>query len=103
MVVGKGKEALPFARLGHFRILCRIGRGGMGDVYRGYDDTLDRAVAVKVLPSELARDEDFVRRFHAEATAAAKIAHPNVVPNRDDISWWHIGGRIWRRAAINGV
>ncbi|MGO8752474.1 MAG: protein kinase domain-containing protein [Thermoguttaceae bacterium] len=79
-VNGKGKEALPFARLGHFRILCRIGRGGMGDVYRGYDDTLDRPVAVKVLPSELARDEDFVRRFHAEATAAAKIAHPNVVP-----------------------
>ena len=73
-------EALPFSRLGHYRIIEQIGAGGMGDVYRGYDDSLDRSVAIKVLPSQLARDEDFVRRFHAEATAAASIAHPNVVP-----------------------
>ncbi len=71
---------LPFARLGHYRVLGRIGRGGMGDVYRGYDESLEREVAIKVLPSELARDEDYVRRFHAEAKAAAKVAHPNVVP-----------------------
>ncbi len=71
---------LPFDRLGHFQIVGRIGAGGMGDVYRGYDESLDRPVAVKVLPAELARDADFVQRFHAEATAAAKVAHPNVVP-----------------------
>ncbi len=52
----------------------------MGDVYKAYDATLDRYVAIKVLPPELARDEDFVRRFQAEASAAAKLAHPNVVP-----------------------
>ena len=71
---------LPFERLGHFRILERIGHGGMGDVYRGYDESLDRYVAIKVLPAELARDEDFVRRFQAEAAAVAKLPHPNVVP-----------------------
>jgi len=71
---------LPFARLGHYRILGRIGGGGMGDVYRGYDESLDREVAIKVLPAELARDKDYVRRFHTEATAAAKVAHPNIVP-----------------------
>jgi serine/threonine protein kinase len=71
---------LPLTRLGHHRILARIGRGGMGDVYQGYDESLQREVAIKVLPTELAREEDFVRRFHAEATAAAQIAHPNVVP-----------------------
>ncbi|MGA2259166.1 MAG: protein kinase, partial [Thermoguttaceae bacterium] len=72
-------EELPFAQLGHFQIVQRIGSGGMGDVYKGYDASLDRYVAIKVLPATLARDEDFVRRFQAEATAVAKLAHPNVV------------------------
>ncbi len=75
-----GGDPLPFVRLGHYRIISQIGRGGMGDVYRGYDETLQRDVAIKVLPAQLARDADFVRRFRAEATAAASIAHPNVVP-----------------------
>lgn len=73
-------SGLPFERLGHFRIIEQIGGGGMGDVYRGYDESLDRQVAIKVLPATLARDAGFVRRFHAEATAAASLAHPNVVP-----------------------
>ena len=74
------REDLPFERLGHFQIVQRIGSGGMGDVYKGYDASLDRYVAIKVLPAVLARDEDFVRRFQVEATAVAKLAHPNVVP-----------------------
>ena len=73
-------EELPFEHLGHYRILARIGRGGMGDVYRGYDESLEREVAIKVLPAELARQADFIHRFRAEAMAAAKIGHPNVVP-----------------------
>lgn len=72
-------DALPFASLGHFQIVSRIGHGGMGDVYKGYEPALDRTVAIKVLPSDLARQEDFVRRFRAEATAVARITHPNVV------------------------
>ncbi len=71
---------LPFSRLGPYRIQGMIGSGGMGDVYRGHDESLDRLVAVKVLPRELAQCDDFVRRFRAEATAAAKISHPNVAP-----------------------
>jgi uncharacterized protein (TIGR03067 family) len=73
-------EKLPFQQLGHFQIVGRIGSGGMGDVYQGYDASLDRYVAIKVLAAPLARDEAFVRRFSAEATAAAKVSHPNVVP-----------------------
>lgn len=70
---------LPFSRLGHYEIVARIGRGGMGDVYRGYERTLDRHVAIKVLPADMARQEDFIRRFRAEATAAAKLIHPNII------------------------
>jgi len=71
--------SLPFTRLGHYEIVSRIGRGGMGDVYLGYERSLDRKVAIKVLPAELARDGDFVRRFKSEASAAAKLIHPHVV------------------------
>jgi len=73
-------EKLPFQQLGHFQIVSQIGSGGMGDVYRGYDASLDRYVAIKVLAEALARDKEFVRRFSAEATAVAKLSHPNVVP-----------------------
>ena len=74
------RAKIPFERLGQFQIVDQIGSGGMGDVYRGYDASLDRYVAIKVLAPALARDEEFVRRFGAEATAAAKVSHPNVVP-----------------------
>jgi serine/threonine protein kinase len=67
-------------RLGPYLIVARIGSGGMGEVYKAYDESLERFVAIKVLPPELARQEDFVRRFRAEATAVAKLAHPNIVP-----------------------
>ncbi|MHC4622238.1 MAG: protein kinase domain-containing protein, partial [Planctomycetota bacterium] len=63
--------SLPFEKLGHYRIIERIGHGGMGDVYKGYEQALDRFVAI--------RQEDFVKRFHAEAAAIAKLDHPNVV------------------------
>ena len=51
----------------------------MGDVYRGYERALDRHVAIKVLPADRARSQDFVMRFKAEATAAAKLVHPNII------------------------
>jgi serine/threonine protein kinase/WD40 repeat protein len=73
-------DSLPFQRLGQYEIVARLGSGGMGDVYQGYDADLDRYVAIKVLPAELARQEDFVTRFRIEAAAAAKVEHPNIVP-----------------------
>jgi serine/threonine protein kinase len=69
----------PPERLGPYRILERIGGGGMGDVFKAYEESLDRYVAIKVLPADLARHEDFVRRFRSEALAVAKLIHPNVV------------------------
>ena len=69
---------LPFLKLGHFEIIGRIGRGGMGDVFKGFEPNLNRAVAIKVLPAEFARHDEFVQRFYAEASAAAQLVHPNV-------------------------
>ena len=74
------RHDLPFTQLGHYRILRRIGHGGMGDVYLGFEDALKRQVAIKVLPAELTRGEDFVRRFHAEASRRGPAEHPNIVP-----------------------
>jgi serine/threonine protein kinase/Tol biopolymer transport system component len=65
--------------LGHYRILEKIGSGGMGDVYRAHDDQLDRDVAVKILKSSSASDHDRLRRFEQEARAAAALNHPNIV------------------------
>jgi beta-lactam-binding protein with PASTA domain len=66
-----------------YRIVSRIAGGGMGEVYRGHDLLLDRTVAVKVLMPSLANDPDLVARFKAEARAAAKLNHTNVVAVHD--------------------
>lgn len=62
-----------------YRMVSRIAGGGMGEVYRGHDLLLDRTVAVKVLQPNLATDPELVARFKAEARAAARLTHPNVV------------------------
>jgi eukaryotic-like serine/threonine-protein kinase len=62
-----------------YRLVSRIAGGGMGEVYRGHDLLLDRAVAVKVLQPSLANDPELVDRFRMEARAAARLLHPNVV------------------------
>jgi serine/threonine protein kinase/tetratricopeptide (TPR) repeat protein len=64
--------------LGHYRILEKIGAGGMGEVYRAHDEQLDRDVAVKVLPSGTLTDETARRHFRKEAMALAKLSHPNI-------------------------
>ena len=66
-------------RLGHYRILALLGRGGMADVYRAEDERLGREVALKALPPEFARDVERVERFEREVRAAARLAHPNIV------------------------
>ena len=73
-------DKLPFANLGPYRIDAKLGSGGMGDVYLGYNPRLDRAVAIKVLPLQLSQQPDFVQRFNSEARAAAKLMHPHIVP-----------------------
>lgn len=62
-----------------YRMVSRIAGGGMGEVYRGHDLLLDRTVAIKVLQPNLASDQELVARFKAEARAAARLTHPNVV------------------------
>ncbi len=65
-------------RLGRYEIVAKIGAGGMGEVYRARDTRLERDVAVKVLPEQLAQDPDSVVRFQREGRAAAALSHPNI-------------------------
>jgi len=69
--------------LGHYRIVDKIGEGGMGVVYRAHDERLDRHVAIKVLPEEVAADPDRLARFEREAKAVAKLDHPNILAIHD--------------------
>ncbi len=65
--------------LSHYRITSKLGAGGMGEVFRARDERLDRDVAIKVLPVEVAQDEDRLARFEREAKALAKLSHPNIL------------------------
>ena len=69
--------------LGHYGIIEQIGAGGMGVVYRAHDERLDRDVAIKVLPEEVAADPDRLARFEREAKAVAKLDHPNILAIHD--------------------
>jgi serine/threonine-protein kinase len=69
--------------LGNYQILEELGRGGMAIVYRAYQPSLNRDVAMKVLPPQLSFDQEFVERFQREAKAAAKLRHPNIVVIHD--------------------
>jgi len=64
--------------LAHYRVISRLGAGGMGEVYLAHDTRLDRTVALKLLPSDVAADPERMRRFEHEARAAAALSHPNV-------------------------
>src|SRR5438874_13404291 len=76
--------ALPLTGcLGDFRLVCEIGRGGMGVVYEAEQVALGRQVALKVLPTEAAADPSCLQRFVCEARAAARLHHTNIVPVYD--------------------
>ncbi|HEX9764474.1 MAG TPA: serine/threonine-protein kinase, partial [Candidatus Acidoferrales bacterium] len=69
--------------LGHYRIIEKIGAGGMGVVYRARDDRLERDVALKVLPTGMLADEAARQRFRKEALALARLNHPNIATVHD--------------------
>jgi serine/threonine protein kinase len=66
--------------LGPYRIISQIGKGGMANVYKAYQPSVDRYVAIKVLPSQLAESQEFATRFHQEARIIAKLEHPHILP-----------------------
>ncbi len=80
MTAAQPSEAEPRGvRVGRYLVTGRIGRGGMGNVYRGLDEKLEREVALKVLNQEGSFDSESRRRFEGEAKAAGNLQHPNIV------------------------
>ena len=66
------------SQLGTYRVLDKLGEGGMGEVYRARDPRLNRDVALKILPAALATDPDRLARFQREAQVLAALNHPNI-------------------------
>jgi tetratricopeptide (TPR) repeat protein len=69
--------------IGRYRVLEELGRGGMGIVYKAEDPSLERLVAIKILPPKLLRSKEALKRFLREAKVAAKLDHPNIIPIYD--------------------
>jgi serine/threonine-protein kinase len=71
-------QSLENKTLSHYRIVSKLGAGGMGEVYLAHDNELDRKVALKILPVDVAANDDRMDRFVREAKAAASLNHPNI-------------------------
>src|SRR5438876_295396 len=95
--------------ISHYRIVSKIGAGGMGDVYLAQDTKLDRKVALKILPGDVAANQDRMRRFVQEAKAAAALNHPNIAhiyeigehDGTNFIAMEHIDGQTLRESIRN--
>lgn len=75
----KVPDSLVGRRVGYYKVISELGRGGMGVVYLAHDTRLGRRVALKLLPERYTDDEDRVRRFKLEARAASALNHPNIL------------------------
>ena len=97
--------------LGHYRIVEKIGEGGMGEVYRAQDERLDRDVAIKVLPEHFAKDPERRERFEREAKAVSSLNHPSIctlydIGEHDEIDFIvmeHIEGETLASRLENGA
>jgi hypothetical protein len=97
-------------RLGPYEVLALLGAGGMGEVYRARDTRLSREVAIKVLPSELAADQERLKRFEKEARSASSLNHPSIVTiyeigQADSVSYFVmelVEGRTLRELLLSG-
>ena len=109
-VLGIDDQEMPFGKFGRYEIVKRIGIGGMGEVFLAHDPTLDRQVALKLLPTLVTDDPQRVRRFQQEAHAASTISHPNVAHiyeigvegNRYFTSMEYVEGRTLREVLNQG-
>src|SRR5437016_5039524 len=78
IAVHKSMPISSGTRLGPYEIVAPLGAGGMGEVWRGRDTRLDRSVAIKILPAELAENSQFKIRFEREAKTISQLNHPNI-------------------------
>ena len=74
------EQLKPGQMLGAYRIIEQVGEGGMATVYKAFQASMDRNVAIKVLPLELAQSDEFVKRFQQEARIIARLEHPYILP-----------------------
>ena len=81
--MGETMDDMIGKQLGNYQIVGELGRGGMAVVYRAFQPSLNRYVAIKVLPPHLGFDKEFVERFQREARASAQLRHPNIVVIHD--------------------
>jgi tetratricopeptide (TPR) repeat protein len=75
----RGDKDLVGRHLGQYEVVEQLGKGGMAIVYKAHQPSLDRFVAIKMLPSHLMQDEDFLTRFDREARTVARLRHPNIL------------------------